>query len=215
MTKERVKRGQAEMVFRQHGGKRPGAGRKPNGKRPGARHEKRPEHNPRHPMHVTIRIYLALREATIVTAGREGFRIVHMSIQRDHVHLIVEAQSKAALSKGVRGFSISAARQINKVITARGGDRRTGKVIGDRFQGLLPRNERARGKRVATPGSLSVRSTDSCAAAFVAHVPDDARHRGHRETGRLRRDRRGHDIIAYAIGLSSAGIGLVTLQLTT
>ena len=145
MSKGCAKRGQVEMVFRTHGGKRRGAGRKPKGKRPGARHVARPEHDQRHPVHVTIRvvgsveglrrrdIYLAFREATIVTARREDFRIVHMSIQRDHVHLIVEADSKAALSKGVRGFSISAARQINRAISERGGGRRTGRVIGDRF----------------------------------------------------------------------------------
>jgi len=110
-----AKRGQVEMIFRTHGGKRPNAGRKPKGNRAGAPHEKRPEHNPRHPVHVTIRVvgnvgglgrrdvYLALREATIVTARREDFRIVHMSIQRDHLHLIVEADDKAALSRGVRG----------------------------------------------------------------------------------------------------------------
>ncbi|HWO23211.1 MAG TPA: transposase [Kofleriaceae bacterium] len=133
------------MVFRTHGGKRRGAGRKPKGKRPGASHAARPEHNPRHPVHVTMRVvgsasglrrkdtYLALREATIVTAKREDFRIVHMSIQRDHVHLIVEADSRRALSKGLQGFSISAARQLNKAITERGGDRRTGKVFADRY----------------------------------------------------------------------------------
>src|SRR6187402_900778 len=120
------KRGQVEMVFRTHGGKRPGAGRKPTGKRPGASHATRPEHDPRHPVHVTMRVvgsasglrrkdtYLALREATIVTARREAFRICHMSIQRDHIHLIVEADNKRALSKGVQGYSISAARQINR-----------------------------------------------------------------------------------------------------
>jgi REP-associated tyrosine transposase len=145
MARTCVKRGQVEMVFRTHGGKRPGAGRKPKGKRAGAPHEARPEHDRRHPVHVTIRvvgnvgglrrrdIYMALRETTIVTAKREGFRIVHVSIQRDHIHLIVEADGKDSLSKGVRGFSISAARQINQAITERGGDRRTGKVIGDRF----------------------------------------------------------------------------------
>ena len=56
-----------------------------------------------------------------------------MSIQRDHIHLIVEADSKAALSSGMRGFSISAAKQINKAFTARGGDRRTGRVFSDRY----------------------------------------------------------------------------------
>jgi len=155
MDKGCVKRGQVEMVFRTRGGRRPGAGRKPKGKVARARHVVRPEHDPRHPVHVTIRVvgnieglrrrdtYLALREATIVTARREDFRIVHMSIQRDHIHLIVEAESKDALSKGIRGFSISAARQINKAITARGGDRRTGKVIGDRFHTRVLTSPRA------------------------------------------------------------------------
>jgi len=77
--------------------------------------------------------YLAVREATIVTAKRKDFRIVHASVQQTHIHLIVEADSKKALSNGVRGFSISAARQINKAITARGGDWRTGRVIDGRF----------------------------------------------------------------------------------
>lgn len=133
------------MVFRTHGGRRRGAGRKPKGARSGQRHRARAEHDPRHPVHVTIRvvgsaaglrckdIYLGIREATIVTARREDFRIVHASVQRDHIHLIVEADSKKALSNGVRGFSISAARQINRAFTARGGERRTGRVIADRF----------------------------------------------------------------------------------
>jgi REP element-mobilizing transposase RayT len=145
MARERAKCGQVELTFRTHGGKRPGAGRKPKGPRPGARHQARPAHDRRHPVHVTLRVvgsasglrckdmYLALREATIVTARRVDFRIVHMSIQRDHIHLIVEAECRKALSNGVRGFSISAARQINKAISERGGDRRTGRVISDRF----------------------------------------------------------------------------------
>jgi REP element-mobilizing transposase RayT len=145
MAKERAKRGQVEMVFRRHGGRRPGAGRKPKGARPGVCHRARPEHDPRHPVHVTMRVvgsaaglrckdmYLAIREATIASAKREDFRIVHMSIQRDHLHLIVEAGSKAALSSGMRGFSISAARQINKAYSERGGNRRTGRVIADRY----------------------------------------------------------------------------------
>jgi REP element-mobilizing transposase RayT len=57
-------------------------------------------------------MYLQLREATIVTAKRENFRIVHMSIQRNHIHLIVEAEHKEALSRGMQGFSISAAKRV-------------------------------------------------------------------------------------------------------
>ena len=145
MGTARGQRGQVEMSFRTHGGKRRGAGRKPTGKRAGSSHATRPEHDARHPVHVTLRVvgsaaglrrrdsYFAIREATIVTAKREDFRIVQMSIQQDHLHQIVEADSKNALARGVRGFASSAARQINKAITARGEDRRTGRVFADRY----------------------------------------------------------------------------------
>ena len=145
MAKRCATRGQVEMAFRTHGGERRGAGRKPRGPRKAVPHAARPEHDHRHPVHVTIRVvrsvdglrrhdlYLAVRRATIGSAKREDFRIVQMSIQRDHLHLIVEADDKRALSSGIHGFSISTARQINKAITARGGAPRTGTVIADRF----------------------------------------------------------------------------------
>jgi REP element-mobilizing transposase RayT len=78
-------------------------------------------------------MYMQLREATIVTARREDFRIVHLSIQRNHLHLIIEADHKDALSRGMQGFSISAAKRINATIGERTGIRRRGKVIADRF----------------------------------------------------------------------------------
>ena len=88
------------------GGKRKGAGRKPKGRRPGTSHRTRPEVRLRHPLHVVLRVvdavgtlrrrkmYQAMREATIVAAIRERIRIVHISLQRNHVHLLVEAESK-------------------------------------------------------------------------------------------------------------------------
>jgi REP element-mobilizing transposase RayT len=76
---------------------------------------------------------MQLREATIVTAKRVDFRIVHMSIQSNHVHLIVEADHESALSRGVQGFSISAAKRVNATITERTGIRRKGRVVADRF----------------------------------------------------------------------------------
>ncbi len=136
---------QTEMEFRTHGGRRRGAGRPSRGPRSSERHKERPVHDHRHPVHVTVRVvadvaslrqrdmYLQLREATIVTARREDFRIVHLSIQRNHLHLLIEADHKEALSRGMQGFSISAAKRINAAITARTGVRRTGKVVADRF----------------------------------------------------------------------------------
>src|ERR1041384_2840181 len=91
-------------LFKKRGGKRRGAGRKPKRKgRPGSSHKARPELKARHPVHVVLRAvgavgslrrrspYQAIREATLTTARREDFRIVHVSIQRTHVHLLVEA----------------------------------------------------------------------------------------------------------------------------
>ncbi len=176
MSKGHVKRGQVEMEFRTHGGKRRGAGRKSKGTHAGQRHARRPDHDHRHPVHVTTRvvgnidglrrrdIYLAIREATIVTARREDFRIAHMSIQRDHIHMVVEADGKSALSRGMRGFSISAARQINRAITARGGDRRTGRVIGDRYHA----------RALTTP--RAVRNTLAYALNNYRHHGEDRAH---------------------------------------
>jgi REP element-mobilizing transposase RayT len=144
-----------EMAFPTRGGRRAGAGRPPRGPRASERHKARPVHDHRHPVHVTIRViadvsslrhrdmYLQLREATIVTAKRDDFRIVHMSIQRNHVHLIVEADHKDALSRGMQGFSISAAKRVNATITARTGVRRRGKVVDDRFHARALTSPRA------------------------------------------------------------------------
>jgi REP element-mobilizing transposase RayT len=77
-------------------------------------------------------LYKAMRDATITAALRERFRIVHVSIQRTHVHMLVEAQNKLALARGMQGFQISAARNINTAL----GDRcrrRRGPVFADRY----------------------------------------------------------------------------------
>jgi putative transposase len=140
-------RGPAQQeLFKQRGGKRRGAGRPPKGPRAGSPHRERPFLDERHPVHVTLRaveavgslrrrrMYHAIREATITTARRENFRIVHLSIQRTHLHLLVEAKDKAALAAGMMGFQISAAKQINRAISkGRPGPRRRGSVFPDRY----------------------------------------------------------------------------------
>ena len=62
-------------------------------------------------------------------AGRErfGFRLVHFSVQRDHLHLLAEASDRRALSRGVQGLSIRVARAINRWLVRRG------KVFSDRY----------------------------------------------------------------------------------
>ena len=130
------------------------AGRKPKGRRAGAPHKARPELTGRDPIHVVLRVhgdikslrkrhmYEALREATLTVAKRElaeaevgWFRIVHVSIQDDHVHLLVEAESKEALTRGMQSFQISAAKHINRELSVRQGraKRRRGSVFPDRY----------------------------------------------------------------------------------
>jgi hypothetical protein len=77
-------------------------------------------------------MYHAMREATIVAAVRERVRIVHISLQRTHVHLLVEADGKEALARGMQGFQISAARNINTLLGS-GCRRRRGRVFVDRY----------------------------------------------------------------------------------
>jgi REP element-mobilizing transposase RayT len=136
-------------LFPRHGGARPGAGRK---RKPGSGspHQRRPTLKAWQPVHVVLRVarsvgalrtgtmYRALREATLTVARRElsyrtdgAFRIVHISIQRTHVHLLVEADHRTALSRGMQSFQISAARHINRVAGRRG------TVFPDRFHQVI------------------------------------------------------------------------------
>lgn len=78
-------------------------------------------------------MYKAMREATITAALRERFRIVHISLQRTHVHMLVEASNKLALARGMQGFQVSAARNINTVLGVDRYRRRRGAVFADRY----------------------------------------------------------------------------------
>lgn len=132
---------QQELDLRREkrGGKRKGSGRKPKGARASERHKARAEHKRANPVHVTIRIdrsvgrmrkpkvWRAVRVALVRKGWAPDFRICHVSIQGTHLHLIVEADSKTSLARGMQRFGISAAKCINDVL-----DRR-GQVWADRY----------------------------------------------------------------------------------
>ena len=67
----------------------------------------------------TAPVFACLMES-IGNASSAEFRIVHFSVQRDHVHLIVEAHDKTSLSRGMRGLAIRLARAINRALLRRG-----------------------------------------------------------------------------------------------
>lgn len=99
-------------------------------------------------MHVTLRsalrplrsqyVFPTVRRAIAQAARRSrDFRIVHFSVQSDHVHLLVEAADSAALSSGMRGLVIRIARQVNKLLFRRG------RVWADRWHGRALTSPRA------------------------------------------------------------------------
>ena len=68
-------------------------------------------------MHVTLKLrkelgnlrqrntFNAVERALVAGKIGRGFRVVHFSVQSDHVHLICEAKDAPALGKGCRGFA--------------------------------------------------------------------------------------------------------------
>ena len=112
------------------GGARKGAGRKKTTKH--EPHRSRPELSRHHPVHVVLRvrkdvgrlrrgpIYRAISRALRRTLAEAGFRVVHTSIQHNHLHFLVEADGKQALSHGMRSLTITAALAINRVCGRKG-----------------------------------------------------------------------------------------------
>jgi hypothetical protein len=84
------------------------------------------------------RIFQAIRLATLCAKKRENFRIVQISIQRTHVHMLVEASDKHALARGMQGFQISAAKHVNTMLSkGQPGPRRRGSVFSDRYHATI------------------------------------------------------------------------------
>jgi len=58
---------------------------------------------------------------------RRGFRLIHFSVQGNHLHLIVEAADEIRLSRGLQGLAVRIARGVNRAM------QRTGKVFAGRY----------------------------------------------------------------------------------
>jgi REP element-mobilizing transposase RayT len=130
---------QRQLEFPQRGGARKGAGRKPKGRVAGASHAARASTPARHPLLVTQRLCAGLPslrkagerevifDAIADASERDGFRIVHFSIQTNHLHYVCEARDAQCLSRGMKGLGVSLARRLNRLW------RRTGRVFAERF----------------------------------------------------------------------------------
>ena len=130
---------QLEMHFRSHGGRRKGAGRKPNGDRALVSHKTRAKKKRTDPLHVTARIaegLPSLRSAEAMQVicrafgaarDRNGMRLIHYSVQCDHLHFLVEADDRDSVARGMNGLLVRIARGLNKLWG------RKGKVFPDRY----------------------------------------------------------------------------------
>ena len=122
---------QLELVIRSWGGRREGAGRRPAPGRRSMPHRRRALHDPRCPVHVTLRAtsglpslreraVFARLERAFAASSRERFRLLQFSVQSDHLHLLVEADTPTRLARGVQGLAVRTAKAINRLLHRRG-----------------------------------------------------------------------------------------------
>ena len=149
MNKQRDNSPQIELPIRPRygwGGRRARAGRKVSASRPRATiaHRARPFHDRHLPVLVTWKVRPGLPSLRWLPAAgaigksirrtterharrRTSFRIVHFSLQADHIHLLVEAGSKTTLARGLVGLAVAIARAFNKIA------KRTGQLFKERY----------------------------------------------------------------------------------
>jgi REP element-mobilizing transposase RayT len=76
----------------------------------------------------TPRTYRVLERAFRRGKEKHGFAVVQYSVQGDHLHLLVEAESKVQLARGLQGLTIRIAKNLNRFWR-----RRVGSVFADRY----------------------------------------------------------------------------------
>lgn len=132
------------LFARTWGGAREGAGRK----RALVPHRARERFRAGCPAHVTLRLaaglpslrrhgaYRSFLAALEAGGARFGLRVVHWSALGNHLHLMVEARDRDALSRGMQGLAVRLARALNR----RWG--RRGRVFADRYHARALRSPR-------------------------------------------------------------------------
>ena len=73
------------------------------------------------------KLFRQVRESLRRCCEKEGFRVVHFSVQGADVHFIVEAADPQALARGMQGLGVSIAKRINFTVG------RGGAVFRDRY----------------------------------------------------------------------------------
>jgi REP-associated tyrosine transposase len=132
-------------------------------------HRRRPALSPRHPVLVTWRVLPHVwnlrsrrcfsRISRCFSLGRDrfGFRLVHFSVQGNHLHLVVEADDEKALARGMQGLGVRIAKALNRVMG------RKGAVFADHYHSRILRSP----TEVANALAYVLMN-------FLHHFPDEA-----------------------------------------
>jgi putative transposase len=130
---------QQELGFRTHGGRRAGAGRPKDTARNLLPHTRRPVVTDETPVHVTLRVrpevwnlrskrsFRIIERALVAARDWTSARVVHYSVQGNHLHLVTEASDRKVLSRRIQGLEVRIARAMNKLM------HRSGSVFADRY----------------------------------------------------------------------------------
>jgi len=76
----------------------------------------------------TPRSYRVLERCFRAGKQKDGFGVTQFSVQRDHLHLIVEARDRRSLARGLQGLAVRIAKGLN-----RHWHRRHGSVFAERY----------------------------------------------------------------------------------
>lgn len=103
------------------GGRRPGSGRRRMQSR-GVAHRDRERVNLRTPLHINFKykafirnkFCLKLLKRAILNSRKHGLKVIHFSLQSNHIHLIIEAESNEILTRGMRSLTVTFARGLQK-----------------------------------------------------------------------------------------------------
>ena len=132
-------------------------------------HRCRPALSPKYPVHATWRVLPHVwnlrsrrcfsRIARSFERGRDrfGFRLVHFSVQGNHIHLVVEARDERALARGMQGLGVRIARALNRLM------QRKGTVFADHYHARILRSP----TQVANAIAYVLMN-------FLHHFPDEA-----------------------------------------
>ena len=77
------------------------------------------------------KVYRVLERAFRDGKSKKGFQLVEFSIQHDHLHLVVEADHRRKLTRGIQGLMIRIAKRLNRFWR-----RKVGRVFEDRYFAL-------------------------------------------------------------------------------